>query len=144
MPATLYGRSPIRKVLAYFSLAWGLGFAASGQACAAGKSEKEKIEALITHVEGLKKAVFIRNGKEYDCQSAARFLRQKWKAQEADVATAEQFIDRIASKSSTTGKPYLIRLPDKEAAPAGDYLRAELKRLNDEARFMRRNGEIRG
>jgi hypothetical protein len=91
-------------------------------------SEKEKIEALIKHVEGLKDAVFVRNGTDYDAATAARFLRGKWD-QAADVKSAKEFIDKVASVSSTSGKPYLIRFKDGKAVKAGDYLRAELEKI---------------
>jgi hypothetical protein len=38
------------------------------------------------------------------------------------------FIDKIASVSSTTGKPYLIRFGDGREMKGADYLKAELKK----------------
>lgn len=93
------------------------------------RSEKEKIEALIKHVEGLKDAVFVRNGTEYDSQVAAKFLRGKWEKQEKEITTAKDFIEKIASSSSTSGKPYLLRFKDGREMKGGDYLRAELEKL---------------
>jgi hypothetical protein len=46
----------------------------------AAADEKTRIEGLITHIEGLKDANFIRNGKSYDSKNAAKFLRGKWEA----------------------------------------------------------------
>src|SRR5262245_32882386 len=82
-------------------------------------SEKEKIEALIKHVEGLKDAVFVRNGTDYDAATAGRFLRGKWD-QAAGVKSAKDFIDKVGSVSSTSGKPYLIRFKDGKEVKAGD------------------------
>jgi hypothetical protein len=92
-------------------------------------SEKEKIEALIKHVEGLKDAVFVRNDTEYDSQVAARFLRGKWEQREKEIKTARDFIDKVASSSSTTGKPYLLRFKGGREMKGGEYLRAELEKL---------------
>jgi hypothetical protein len=92
-------------------------------------TEQEKIEALIKHVEGLKDSKFVRNGKEYDAETAGRFLRGKWKAREKDVKTASDFIEHVGSESSTTGKPYMIRLKGGKEMKSADYLRAELKKL---------------
>jgi hypothetical protein len=92
-------------------------------------SEKEKIESLIRAVEGLKDAKFIRNGSEYDSSSAAKFLRRKWEANSKEIVTARDFIGKAASISSTSGKPYLIRLKDGKVVKCGDYLAGELKRL---------------
>jgi hypothetical protein len=92
-------------------------------------TEKQKIEALIKHVKGLKNAAFVRNDKEYDAASAAKFLRAKWEANEADVQTAEEFVGKVATASSTSGKPYSIRFKDGREVKSGDYLRSELKKL---------------
>lgn len=92
-------------------------------------TEKEKIEALIKHVEGLKDAKFIRNDSEYDAKSAAKFLREKWKANDKDIKTAKDFIDKAATKSSTSGKPYLIRFKGSKEMKCGEYLAEELKKL---------------
>ena len=67
-------------------------------------SETDKIEALIKHIEGLKDAKFIRNDSDYDAKTAARFLRGKWRANEKQIKTATDFIDKAASVSSTSGK----------------------------------------
>ena len=95
-------------------------------ASAADQSTDAKINSLISHVESLKDATFIRNGKEYTSANAAKFLRGKWDANKKDVRTTEDFIAKVATKSSTTGKPYLIRFKDGKKTPCGDYLRTRL------------------
>jgi uncharacterized protein DUF5329 len=90
--------------------------------------EKEKIEALIHQVGELKDAKFIRNGSEYEVGTAVRFLRGKWKANDKEVRTARDFIDKVASASGTSGKPYHIRFKDGREIPSRDYLLAELKK----------------
>lgn len=90
--------------------------------------EKQKIESLIQHVEGLK-AHFVRNDKEYDAKSAGKFLRAKWESGGSDIKTAKDFIEKAASVSSTSGKPYLIRFEDGKEVKSGEYLTAELKKL---------------
>ncbi len=84
--------------------------------------EKERIECLVDHVGEMKTAVFIRNGKEYDAGIAARFLRTKWHVNADKVKTAEDFVEKIASKSSTTGTPYRIRMKDGTEIGCGEYL----------------------
>lgn len=95
-------------------------------------TEKQKIESLIKHVETMKDAKFVRNDSEYSAKSAAKFLRGKWEANEAEIKTAKQFIEKAASKSSTTGKPYLIRFKDGKEMKSGEYLQAELKKLEQQ------------
>ena len=92
-------------------------------------TERQKIEVLIKHVEGLKDAVFVRNGSEYSAKNAAKFLRGKWDSNKASIKTAKDFIEKAASESSTTGKPYLIRFKDGKETKSGVYLLAELKKL---------------
>jgi hypothetical protein len=103
--------------------------AATAPAAELSAAERQKVEALIKHVEGLRDARFVRNGSEYDTATAVRFLRGKWEASAAEIKTAKDFIDKAASVSSTTGRPYLVRFRDGKEVKAGDYLRAELKKL---------------
>jgi hypothetical protein len=100
-------------------------------------TEKQKIEALIKHVEEMKGAKFVRNGTEYDAKSAAKFLRGKWEANAATIKTAKDFIEKVASVSSTTGKPYLIRPQGGQEMKSGEYLLAELKKLEKPAEGKR-------
>lgn len=92
-------------------------------------TEKARIESLISQVEGLKDAVFVRNGSDYDAKSAAKFLRGKWQSNDKDIKTATDFIAKAASVSSTTGKPYMIRFKDGKQVKCGEYLTEELKKL---------------
>jgi hypothetical protein len=101
---------------------------AAGQADALPGVERKKIESLLESVAKLPNAVFVRNGKSYDAATAAKFLRGKWKNR-TDVRSAEEFIDKVATKSSTTGKPYLIRYTDGREVPTAMFLRAGLKEL---------------
>ena len=92
-------------------------------------AERQKIESLIKQVGDLKDAKFIRNGSNYEVSSAVRFLRGKWDANAAEVKTARDFIDKVASVSGTSGKPYLIRFKDGREIKSREYLLAELQKL---------------
>jgi hypothetical protein len=92
-------------------------------------TENQKIEALIKHVGDLKDAKFIRNGSTYEPSSAVRFLRGKWDANKSEVKSARDFIDKVASISGTSGKPYLIRFNDGKEINSGEFLLAELKKI---------------
>ena len=91
--------------------------------------EKQKIEALIKHVGDLKDAKFVRNGSTYEPSTAVRFLRGKWDANKTEVKSARDFIDKVASMSGTSGKPYLIRFNDGREIKSREFLLAELKRF---------------
>ena len=91
--------------------------------------ETAKIEALIKHVEALDGAKFIRNGTAYDAKTAGKFLRAKWDRNKDEVKTAGDFIEKLATKSSTSGKPYMIRFKDGKEVESGGYLTEQLKKL---------------
>jgi hypothetical protein len=90
-------------------------------------SETAKIQYLITSVETLEGAKFIRNGSEYDARPAADHLRLKLKVAGKKVKTAEDFIKYCASKSSITDKPYLMRFADGTTVKSEVYFRDKLK-----------------
>jgi hypothetical protein len=92
-------------------------------------AERQKIEALIKYVGDLKDTKFIRNGSSYEVSTAVRFLRGKWEANDAQVKTARDFIDKVASFSGTSGTPDLIRLKDGKEIPSREFLAAELQKI---------------
>jgi hypothetical protein len=98
----------------------------SGTVNAQDNIEKRKIEFLISSVENLKGAKFIRNGTEHTGKEAAEYLRMKLQNALA-VQTADDFIRLCASKSMITGKPYMIRLSDGKAIESEEYFREKLK-----------------
>ena len=104
-----------------------LASAVSGQSAPA--AERQKIESLIRSVEDLKDAKFVRNGSSYECATAIRFLRGKWEAKDDQVKTAQDFINKVATGSGTSGKPYLIRFKDGREVTSREFLLAELRRL---------------
>jgi Rieske Fe-S protein len=92
-------------------------------------SEAQKIQALIHSVETLQGAVFIRNGSEYDAAKAADHLRRKLDYAGDKVKTADQFIDKLATGSSMTGKAYQIRFADGRTIDSAVYFREQLRKL---------------
>jgi Family of unknown function (DUF5329) len=101
----------------------------SPRAQTAPAAERQKIEALIKSIADAKDLQFVRNGKAYDATIAVKFLRGKLAANDAEVKTARGFIDKVASFSGTSGKPYLIRRSDGSEIKSKDYLLAELRKL---------------
>jgi hypothetical protein len=85
-----------------------------------------EIEHLITTV-GESGCTFIRNGSRHDAEDAASHMRMKYRRGKRYANTAELFIERLASKSSFSGKPYAIECPGSEAVPSGDWLTARLQ-----------------
>jgi hypothetical protein len=71
---------------------------------------------------------FYRNGSWYGSREAAAHLRRKYRylLEKGVVSSAEEFIERAASKSSSSGKPYQVRCGGGKIIESGPWLRAEL------------------
>ena len=104
--------------------------ASVGVQAAPNAAEKARIERLIAYVEAQTTIRFVRNGTAYSSKDAAKFLRGKYDKMGEHVSTAQQFIDQIASRSSTSGEPYLIRFADGRQVPAARFLGDELARID--------------
>ena len=92
--------------------------------------EAARIEHLIQYVGSQSQVKFVRNGTAYSGKEAARFLRAKFDKMGEHVSTAQQFIEQIATGSSTSGQAYLIRFGDGRTVTAAQFLSAELKRMD--------------
>ncbi len=95
----------------------------------ASRHDAEQIEFLLTEV-GASECVFIRNGSEHAAEDAEEHLRMKYRRAKNRVKSVENFISRIATKSSLSGKPYLIRCGKSEAQAAADWLAGRLSRFS--------------
>lgn len=110
-------------------VAGAVSLVALGAMAAPPPQEQSRIERLIKAIEARKDMKFIRNGSEYDCGDAAKFLRGKFEAMGKEVTSARDFIERIASKSSMSGEPYHVKFADGKTMLASQFLNDELKRL---------------
>lgn len=122
---TLRRRDLVLRALALAAVA-----AVTTAQAAISAAEAARIERLLQFVEAQKQAKFIRNGNAYSAREAAQFLRAKYAKMGEHVATAAQFIEQIAARSSTTGQPYLMRLPDGRTLPSAQVLDEELARID--------------
>lgn len=93
-------------------------------------TEAQKIEYLIAFI-AKQDGVFIRNGSEYTPSQAAEHLRMKWNKAEKMIKTADDFIAKLATNSSVSGKPYLIKFKTGRSTQLAPLLRLELKRLEE-------------
>jgi hypothetical protein len=103
-------------------------------------SEHDKIDQLIDHIGALQHATFIRNGEEHTPAEAAEHLRRKWKAAGDEITTVDEFIDKIASKSSTTGEPYRIRF-DRGESDASEWLRVRVSMMEHDEKAAKAAAE---
>jgi hypothetical protein len=75
--------------------------------------------------------VFVRNGKEHDAQAARKHLQTKRKRGRRYFDSAEEFIERLASSSSWSGKDYTIRCGD-DSQTAKAWFTIALERYRDD------------
>ena len=80
----------------------------------AGEVQAASADVEIAYLIGVVEASpceFERNGAWYDGRQAATHLRDKyhWLAHVYAIASAEQFIEQVASSSSFSGHPYALR-----------------------------------
>ncbi len=108
-----------------------LGFIKPQQAM---QTEAEKIDKLIVYVQNLKGCSFIRNGSAYTPVEAADHLRLKLKKGAKKAATAQAFIDNLASYSSSSGEPYRIKYTDGKMYPIKPFLQRELIRIEHKSK----------
>ena len=73
---------------------------------------------------------FYRNGSWYDSKRAQAHLRDKYQMLAAadQITTAEDFIEKAATKSSLSGRPYQVRCSGGEAVTSNQWLRDVLTR----------------
>jgi hypothetical protein len=69
---------------------------------------------------------FIRNTARYSSVEAAEHMNKKYRHFRADIKTAEDFIERCASRSLLSGKPYLVINEQDEQVRTSEWLEAEL------------------
>lgn len=77
---------------------------------------------------------FVRGGTEYDGKAARDHLARKLDAVRSRLATADQFVGRVASSSSLSGEAYLVRCGTRELTARAW--------LDDELARFRRGGKL--
>jgi hypothetical protein len=92
---------------------------------------EDEIDYLISSVDK-SGCAFIRNGKRYSGSDARAHLKSKRRANARLIDSAEDFIEKIASKSSMSGKPYLISCKGQERQTAGEWFTELLMKYRGE------------
>ena len=106
----------------------GLAFLTVASAAPPAIAQTE-INYLLGFVEG-SGCEFYRNGSWYDSKRAQAHLRDKYQMLAAadQISTAEDFIEKAATKSSLSGRPYEVRCGGGEALTSNQWLRKALAR----------------
>jgi hypothetical protein len=116
-----------------------LGLAPAAVALAAPPAiAQTEINYLLVSMEN-STCEFFRNGSWHDAKTAAAHLRDKYEilAREDRIQTAEDFIERAATKSSLSGLPYQVRCSGEAAVTSNEWLRLLLARFRAHAGLKR-------
>jgi hypothetical protein len=127
-------RSAGRAVLS--ALAWLAACIAVSMAAPAkavddvAQREAHEISALIEAL-GNSGCQFWRNGSWHDGVDARDHLRRKyeWARKRHLAGSAEAFIERAASRSSLSGKPYRVRCPGRPEVESQRWFHEVLRRI---------------
>ena len=84
--------------------------------------ERQRIDDTLTRIEA-SPLRFIRNGSEFDGRKAASHLRDKLKNAGDRIRTFDDFVDKIATRSSMSGQPYLVNLQDGSTIELAKWIR---------------------
>jgi len=101
------------------------------------QSQRDEVEHLIYFVRD-SGCLIERNGVKHSGAKAVEHIRTKYAYFRDTIKNTEDFIDYSASKSTTSGKPYLVYCPGMKEIPAGEWLYKELKAF----RSTRNEGEL--
>jgi hypothetical protein len=103
---------------------------ASSWAAAPSTAARAEIDHLLTFVAN-SGCQFHRNDTWYAAPEASAHLAKKERYLEdrGQIASPEDFIAKAATKSSMTGKPYMVRCGSAPAIASDEWLTAELQRF---------------
>ena len=84
------------------------------------------IDDLLARIE-IAEITFWRGNEKHTAREAADHLRTKMRLSPKPIRTTQEFIEKIASHSSTTGEEYEVELPDGLRVTARKWLEAQVK-----------------
>lgn len=89
-----------------------------------------EVNFLLGYIEG-SGCVFYRNGAWHDSKAAQEHIRDKYRylAAKNQINSAEEFIEKAATKSSFSGLAYAVRCNGGAPLTSKQWLRDELARL---------------
>jgi hypothetical protein len=91
--------------------------------------EKARIDYLLDRVSN-SPYNFLRNGSRYTGIQAKGHFEWKYSLNRGQIKTAEDFINKVATRSKISGQSYLMEHPDGRRYLLRDLLITELERFN--------------
>jgi hypothetical protein len=106
--------------------------AAPAHATGLSSSAKTEIDALLTRL-GASECQFNRNGSWYSASKARDHMQTKLNdlIKKGRITSAEDFIEQAASRSSFSGKPYMVLCPSQDEVPSAVWLGDELRKIRE-------------
>ena len=98
------------------------------------KQAEMEIDHLLAYLQHAD-CTFIRNGEKHSTEEAVVHVTLKYRHFKDEIDSAEMFIDRCASRSTLSGKPYRIECPDGEPGESYTWFMDELKRFRKNRSF---------
>lgn len=105
-----------------------LGWFIASSVFASAASPDNEISYLLNVVR-TSAVVFVRNGEDHTGREAANHMQRKRDHFKKEIKSAEDFIDKAASRSLLSGKEYLVRLGDGSTNSCSEWLMAILKQF---------------
>lgn len=105
-------------------------FGGAAQAATLSNAARGEIESLISRLEA-SACRFKRNGAWHTSAEARTHLERKldYLQRKGAVASAEQFIERAATRSSLSGQPYWVQCGSQTPQSGGEWLLGQLRQL---------------
>ncbi|SEL89119.1 hypothetical protein SAMN05216262_1302 [Colwellia chukchiensis] len=91
-------------------------------------STEQEIAHLLSYVERTQ-CLYERNGTKHNGVAAVKHIRKKYQYFADKITSSEDFIKYSATKSTISGKHYLIHCPKKATRKSRDWLLMELNRF---------------
>jgi hypothetical protein len=103
---------------------------------------EQEIQHLFDHLKN-SDCEFNRNGKWYDAEKAVKHIDRKYQYLiiKGLVNSTEQFIERAASESSMSGKPYEVKCGESEPVKSSVWFNRELTNFREKNQQVRVPGD---
>ncbi|GJM15831.1 MAG: hypothetical protein DHS20C13_11580 [Thermodesulfobacteriota bacterium] len=95
-------------------------------------SQKPEVKHLLEFVE-TSDCIFERNGKKYDAADGYKHMKRKYWYYRNKITTTEEFIEYSGTKSTRSGKDYLIYCDNNEPIKSSAWLLEELTRYRNKS-----------
>lgn len=94
---------------------------------AAALSPEDEIAFLLQRVESATHCTFYRNGSAHTAAEALTHMTRKYRHFARDIDSGEAFIDRAATRSLLTRRPYWVACDGQPRQRTADWLHSALK-----------------